>query len=507
MAQKKLYFSGRSKARGYTLIGVMLLLVSMLTMGLLRFRQQMFELETVRAQNEGKRLKTLNDAVEAYLVAHAGPLRSMSDNDCGGAAGCAPVTVYCAPLGATGNQCELDLARLVAENFLAPGWLNETSWGASYRTVVTRVLKPNAPGAAAREWDYNLRAITVTSAPWLDASNATPMLGFLGMAVKAGGADLAMSVTSPTQVSGLARRAYNATFTTGTLVSWTGDSSMNPGINAIGLLAARAGFEAASANGMETLMKLDGSRAMSSDLKMGNLNITEARDAFIKSASGGGRNLAATLPTWVFKYSWRVMDGGTVQKPDCSAPSGGWTNPTTLTNPWDPVFTPNAANAGKARDRGEARILVMNDNLKDLKSLGYNSSDPITQPANDPYEATQKKGRALGAYTFYADDQGSSWKVYFRYWQNNTYNTATDPSKGEGIASVYCYYDNKVESSCADNGQCGAATAPGQMSADLSAPPAASSASAEQPLAVSGSLSAIPGGPTGGAADQLMTGP
>lgn len=504
--------------KGFTLVNVMFLLAAMAMVSALQFRDQVFKYETQKAVIAGQQMRMLDDAIEGYLAAHTQPLAAMLDNECSGVAGCVPAAAgwYCQPIGPTGNQCDLNYARLVLEGYLPPNWQNINAWGSPYKTVVSRVLKPNAV-TQGNPMDYNLRAITVTQTPWRDAAGNS-LLGLLGQAVKAGGADMAMTSANANAASGLVRRAYNAAMTGGSLITWNADNSMNPWINGVGQLVARAGFESSASNAFPDLLKRDGSRAMKNNFNLGAQRVNNTQDAFVKKISGG-RNLAAVSPTWVFKYSWRVNnDGATIQKPDCRVDSGGWTTRTALTNPWDPSYNP--AGGDKAYDSGQPRILVVNDSLNNLKALGYNETagasciDPVTGqgvttasapgttscPANDPYAAYDPalRARARAAYSFYATDEGASWKVFMRYFQDNTTNTASNSANAQGIASVYCYYDNKVASGCNGEAGCvsgGASQAAGSAAAtDLGAPPVASTNQPYQSPLTSGTPSELPPG-------------
>lgn len=512
------------KAGGYSLIYVMLLMAGMAVASAIQFRDVAFKYKIQQATNAGEQQLILNSAIEGYLVDHAGPLRGMLDNDCSGKSGCSPSAWFCAPVGASGDQCELNLSQLSREGYLPPNWQNINVWGSPWRTIVTRVIKPNAV-AVGNEMDYNLRAITVTEKPWQDSAGG-PQLGLVGRSVRSGGADMAMTREgSPTLAEGLARRTYNAAMDGGSLVTWNADNSMNPWINGVGLLVSRAGFESLGNNAFPELMKRDGSGMMQNNLGMGGNRINNAQDAYVKKISGG-RNLAAIAPTWVFKYSWRVgQDGGRIDKPDCSAQSGGWTNRTSLTNPWDPSFSAGGS-ANKSYDRGEPRILVLNDYMSNMQALGYNDTgaacaDGITTsslptgsscPAQDPYAAYDPafRARAKAAYTFYAQDNGSYWNVFMRYWQNNTHNAAATPSSSTGIASVYCYYDNKAASGC--NGEVGCVddgtsrSAGSAAASDLNATPIPSTSNSVQSPLTSGTPSQLPAG-TGapGARDVTVT--
>lgn len=503
------------RQKGYSLMSVMLMLAGLAVVASMHFRDQAFKFQTQAAENAGKHLRQLNDAVEAYLISHGPRLRAMQDNDCAGVSACVPTAWFCA-VGGNPDQCALDLNRLVAEGYLPAGWINENPWRASYQTSVTRVLKPN--GTPGFEMDYDLRAITVTSEPWVDENTGNPLLGLLGLAVKAGGADLAMTGELPGVANGLARRTYNADFVTGTLVTWEADAAMNPNIDELGLLVARAGFESSGNNSFPFLVKRDGSTPMTGDLDMAANKITSLQDAFIKA---NGRNIAASSSSWVFKYTVRIsQDGMTVQKPDCSAPSGGWTNRTTLTNPWDPSYSP-ATDPNRAYDRGEPRILVSMDTMKDLKTLGHYSVG--SSPAPSQELAYEQKARAKGSYNFFAVDQAGSWKVYLRYYQDtdpaggnmpplpalpyepwNTYNNAAN---SQGIASVYCFYDDQAASGC--NGEIGCdrdgeSNAAGSAAApDLSSPATATTAAPYQDQIISGSTGTV--APGTGASDSPET--
>lgn len=519
---KTIMDSRSRRQEGYTLINVMLLLASMAMIATMQFRDQTFKIEIQKATIAGQQMRMVDDAVEGYVGAHNMALAGMVDNDCAGSVGCAPSAWYCALSAASPNQCDLDLGRLVEEGYLPPGWRNTNAWGSPYKTVVTRVLKPNAV-AAGNPMDYNVRAITVTEKPWTDGGGL-PLLGLLGQAVKAGGADMAMTSGETTTAHGLVRRSYNASMTSGTLVSWAADNTMNPWINGVGQLVSRAGFEASANSAFPDLLRRDGSRSMKNDLNLGSKRINNVQDAYVKKISGG-RNLAALAPTWVFKYSWRVGgNAASIQKPDCSAPSGGWSRRTTLVDPWDPRYIPGDAN--KSYDKGEPRILVINDTLKNMQALGYldqstapapydngatcpsgiTTSSPANQttcPANDPNSAYDPafRARARAAYIFHAHDQGSSWLVNMVYAQNGTFNTVPDSSNAQGIASVYCYYDNQLASGC--NGEMGCTyngeAGPGAAAADLAVPPVATTNAFTQSPATSGSPSQLPPGlgPTG----------
>jgi hypothetical protein len=455
-------------------------------------------------------MKMLNDAISGYMSAHAKTLRGMVDNDCFGNASCSPDTWFCAPVGTTGDQCEIDFAQLIAEGYLPRNWKNMNVWGSPYKSIVTRVLKVNAT-TVGNERDYNLRAISVTQTPWQD-STGRPFLGLLGQAVNTGGVDMGMTSSTADSAQGLIRRAYNAAMNGGTMITWAANNSMNPYINSIGQLVARAGFEAKANAAFSDLLRRDGASMMRADLNMGDYKMNNVQDAFLHAA--GGRNVAALAPTWVFKYSWRVgADGTSINKPDCRVQSGGWTNRTTLTNPWDPRFLPGS-DPNKSYDVGEPRILVLNDHMSNLKTLGFydsgagcptglDTSSPgqtTSCPALDAYSAYDPafRARARGAYTFWAVDNGASWQVFMRYYQNNTYNT--DPSSGgaaanaQGIASVYCYYDNKAESGC--NGELGCRqsgdTGSGPAGAALESSPVATTTNAYQPLDVSASNTQLP---------------
>ena len=501
----------KRKQGGFSLIYVMLLLAGMAAVAAYQFRQQAFEFQLQKASNAGLQARMVNDGIEGYLVEHGGPLRAMADNDCSGRAGCAPSAWFCAPIGSTGDQCELDYARLAQEGFLPTNWQNLNPWGSPYKTVVTRVLKPNAV-ATGNEMDYNLRAITVTQAPWIDG-DGKPLLGLLGQAVRAGGADLAMTSVNPALAEGLARRTYNAAMSGGTIVNWNADNSMNPWINAVGILVMRAGFESMGNNAFPDLMRRDGSGMMQADLNLAGNRVNNAQDAYVKKISGG-RNVAALAPTWVFKYSWRVgSDGAQIQKPDCSAQSGGWTNRTALTNPWDPSFAPGTS-PNRSYDRGEPRILVVNDYLANMKSLGYfdsgaacpdgidgaGPSSGTSCPANDPYAAYAPafRERAKAAYSFYATDGGAFWNVFMRYYQDNTTNSAANAANSSGIASVYCYYDHKQDSGCNGEQGCvqsGQSRAAGSAAAaDASTLVTASTSTPFQSPLSSGTPSQLPAG-------------
>lgn len=500
------------KQQGYTLINVMLLLAAMAVIATLAFRDQAFKLETQRAVIAGQQMKMVNDAISGYISAHAKTLRGMVDSDCSGNSSCTPSTWFCAPVGTTGDQCELNFTQLIAEGYLPPNWQNVNVWGSPYKSIVTRVLKINAK-TVGNEMDYDLRVISVTQTPWQD-STGKPLLGLLGQAVKAGGVDMAMTSSTANAAQGLVRRAYNAAMTGGTMITWSADNSMNPYINGIGQLVARAGFESRANAAFTDLLRRDGGSMMRADLDMGSNKVNNVQDAFLHGA--GGRNVAALAPTWVFKYSWRIgADGATIQKPDCRAQSGGWTNRTTLTNPWDPSYAP-ASDPNKSYDSGEPRILVLNDYLSNMKALGFYESgaacasgldttspaQTTSCPANDAFYAYDPafRARARAAYTFWAVDNGANWQVFMRYHQDNTYNTnaatggATTDSKG--IASVYCYYDNQAASGC--NGELGCTQSGNSGSAaaapDLAAPPVATTTNAYQPLDVSGSNTKLPPG-------------
>jgi hypothetical protein len=508
--------------RGFSLISVMLMLAGMAAVATYQFREQAFAFQLQKGTNAGLQARMVNDGIEGYLANHATRLRSMTDNDCSGRSGCTPTAWFCVPTGATGDQCELDFARLSAEGYLPPNWQNLNPWGSPYKTVVTRVLKPNAV-TVGNEMDYDLRAITATQAPWVDGDGKA-LLGLVGQAVRAGGADLAMTSENPNVAEGLARRTYDASMAGGTIVNWTADNSMNPWINGVGILVMRAGFESMGNNAFPELMRRDGSGMMQNNLSLGGNRVNNAQDAYVKKISGG-RNLAAVSPTWVFKYSWRVgSDGAQIQKPDCSAQSGGWTNRTALTNPWDPAFAPGSS-PNRSYDRGEARILVVNDYLANMQSLGYYEGSAACQanlttasaptgtscPANDPYAAYDPvfRTRAKAAYAFYATDGGAFWNVFMRYYQNNTHNTASDGTQSSGIASVYCYYDNSAASACngevgcAQSGQsrpAGSAAAP-----DPSATPIASTTNPLQSPLTSGTPSQLPAGTGAPGARDVQT--
>lgn len=516
----------------------MLMLAGMAMVATLQFRDEAFKLDAQRAAIAGQQMRMLDDAVEGYLTAHARPLRMMADDDCGGKSGCTATAVYCsniAPVSpaTVSDQCELGFDQMIAEGFLPPNWNGKNIWGAGYKTVVTRVLKINAPGPG-NEMDYNLRAITVTDAPWTDASG-TPLLGLLGQAVKAGGSDLGMTSDDSAKAQGLLRRAYNSGMTGGTMVTWSIDSGSNSNINAIGLLAARAGFESSANNAFPDLVKRDGSRMMRNALDMNGNRINNVQDAYIKKISGG-RNLAAIAPTWVFKYSWRIdKDGDSIEKPDCRAQSRGFPGRTSMVNPWD---SKGATGTGATSyDNGEPRILIVNDYLYNMKALGYyydasatcanaldvNSSPASNSscPANDPYSAYDPvfRARAKAAYVFYAVDAGSKWDVFMRYYQNEiggatgssaNHNAKLDATNSQGIASIYCYYDNKPSSGCNGEQGCvanGTSQADGSAAAaDLTSPPSPTTADAYQDILTSSSPSQSPSGMGAtGAADVVST--
>lgn len=517
---------GSCTEKGFSLVSVMLLLVGMAMVSAMKFRDQGFRYQIQRATHAGQQMRMLNDGLEGYLISHVRSLTAMKDDECFGVAGCTPdpAKLYCVLIGTTGNQCDLNLERLVVEGYLPPNWKNINAWGSAYKVVVTRTLKPNAvpPGNPI---DYNIRAISVTQTPWSD-SGGNVLLGLLGQAVKEGGADMAMTSSVANIAQGLVRRSYNATMTGGTLVTWNADNSMNPWINGIGQLVGRAGFESAGSTASAGLLRRDGSRAMKNDLNLGSQRVNNTQDAFVKKISGG-RNLAAVSPTWVFKYSWRVSsDGATIHKPDCRVESGGWSSRTSLTNPWDPTYSNSTATA---YDEGEPRILVVNDTLKNLKALGYSkskdpsvtcapglssTSSPATSscPASDPYTAYDPAfmARGRGAYSFSATDvNASEWIVNMRYHQDDTTNTAADPSNAQGIASVYCYYDSQVGSGCNGEQGCvtsGAARPAGSAAvANLDQSPSATTKQPYQSLTTSGTSSELqPGVGAPGAADTTL---
>lgn len=507
--------------KGYTLISLMLLLATMTWMGVLRFRHEAFDLKIKEAKNEGEALQGLNSAIEGYLVGHGPALRAMQDNDCQGVSACAPSVWWCAPVAGNSNQCELSYTRMIDEGLLPPNWQNATSWGAAYKTIITRVPKSGtiALGGAVKPEDYNLRAITVTSTPWIDPGTGSLMQGMAGQAVKAGGPDLGVTISS-IQAQGLVRRAYNAGLSTGTITTWNADPSMNSYLNATGQLVARAGFESFGTALQAGLVRRDGTLAMTGNLNMGSQRVNNAQDAFVKNLGGpaGGKNLSAIAPTWVFKYSWRVADQALIPKPDCSSPSGGWTNRTVvdlLNNPWAPRYNA-ATDPYKAYDKGEPRILIINDYLGNMHDLGYDASASSWYSGGPyapgdsyggPNNSWAYKGKARGAYAFYATNYNTdNWQVFMKYFQDGTTNSASDVNQSRGIASVYCYYDNKVASGC--NGDEGCVNsglgAAGAAATNLASPIASSSSTMSPAPGYVNSLSqttAI----TGGAADVVTT--
>lgn len=472
------------KQTGFSLINVMLLLSAIAIIGVLQFRDKAIEGEFEKAVNAGKHLENLNSALNGYLVAHAPQLRKMQDNNCAGDdTGCVVSEIYCetkvdnpALVFLNDHQCAIpdSYERLIAEGFLPSGWQNLNPWGSKYFTVVTRVPKLYVnldDPLPLREFDFELRAITVTTSPWL-GDVGQPLLSLLGKAVGAGGADLAMTVDSPTMANGLnRRRVIMKTQPDGTvvpvsqIVSWNGTSAMNPFINGLGLLVARAGFESTNRgmNSSELLLR-DGSNFMQAPLDMAGFRVNNVQDAHIGVVD---RALGSSMPNWVLKGVYEVQrDGQQIPFPSCSASSE-------LGGSYSDTF-----------DVGEPRILVSMERLENVTSLGFSSER--SEVANDPYKASERLGRAFGSYEFVAtpDTAGGSWTVNLRYYQDvqqtnpatMNHNAKITPENSRGLASVYCYFDNKVESAC--NGQVGCRSngvgGTGVSAPDLSSPPAVS---------------------------------
>lgn len=492
------------KQRGYALIYVMIVMAGFtIAMG-----NEFIKKEKEKEESEGKvigeQIKNLGIAIDQYLMSgHSILLKQMKDDICYGVAGCNnDGKWFCRPLNT--DQCVLDLNVLVQENLMPPGWNQLNIVGSTYKTVITRV--PKDPTVVPAGWsDYNLRAITVTTAPLI--KNGSVDYKKLTIAAKYGGDNVGISTSNGGK--GNVRKIF-LTETSGKTISWNATIDMNPDLNKEGLLMVRSGFEANSSGYFNGLVPLDGSRAMKGNLDLGRNRINNVSDIYVKNIAGG-RNVSSVLPNWVFKYSWRVKDGDVLPKPDCSVDSAGLEG-VAGGNPWE-----KTSKLSLRRDLGVPRVLLVNDYMGNLKSLGYFTSDSrygateinnyvgglgslglgveSSNPGKGPWDAyaPDKMVRARGAYTFYAQDLGVNWQVHMKYFQDGTTNTAVDANMSKGIASIYCYYDNSSASACNGESGCqaGGVKGSGIASSDLTKTALSSTVDPDERFTTAGSTAGL----------------
>lgn len=385
----------RIKPMGFSLIELLLVVGIIMGLSMLEFQKMRADSNEAAAEQAGRDFGVVTDALRSYAVKHMAAYQDM--NNAAALPGLYPA--ICAPVDT--DTCELDLTILRREGLVNAGWLPVNSAiKTGYKAYVRRVAPA---GGASAIGDYNIESIVRTEAGWTYGTSF--VWAMLGSAAKQAGP--AAGVVK----SGVA---------TGLFGAWSMPVARYPGL-AEGQLV---GVVKVNASALGQYVKLDGSRAMTGPLNMGNNRINNINDMQLLGPSSLPRQstsmapmVSDMAPNWVLKGVYNVADYGS----DPADPASGVV-------PWPTCPDSEASGA-------VPRILVKMSSLYN-EMYGSMSNGVGVLPTDTQAQMMAKLTPAYGGWNFYAleDTPNKVWRVHVRRFYDNGY------IPGEALAEVYCFY-------------------------------------------------------------------
>jgi type II secretory pathway pseudopilin PulG len=383
------------KANGFTLIELLLVVGIIMGLAILEFQKMRADSDEAAAVQAGRDFGVVIDALQSYATKHMADYQDMNN----AAAVPAIFPGVCAAVDA--DTCQLDLTMLPREGLVNSGWIPaSTAIKTGYSAYMRRI--PPAGGATSIN-DYNIEAVVRTDAGW--TFGAGFVYGMLGSAAKQAGPSAGVVK------GGVANGLFGA---------WSMPSTRYPGMSDGQLM----GVVKVNASSLNQYVKLDGSRAMTGPLNMGNNRVNNINDiqmlgqSTLPRQSGGVLPMVSDLaPNWVLKGVYNVSDFGS----DPSDPNAGV------------IPLPTCPDADTSS--GVPRILVKMSSMYNEMYGGMSNGSPVV-PGDSQAQMIAKLTSAYGGWNFYAleDTANQIWRVYVRRFYDNGY------IPGEALAEVYCYY-------------------------------------------------------------------
>lgn len=228
--------------KGFSLLEITLVLGISTAMAFIKFQDMKNDQETITANIVGSQIKQIGEAVNRYISIRYDRLSTLSSSS--------SQSSDPGPRTCSVNGCEITYQTLVNEGLLPAGHSGVNIQKSSYKILLKRVgTTPN----------YVINGLVVTTLPWTEGSRVRYDL--LGRAMQAAGIDSGMT--------------KSASVASGTAGQWTENQSNYAGINAVGLLAYRVGYDSSM---YSVYLRRDGTLPMTGDLNMGGQSINNAKD-------------------------------------------------------------------------------------------------------------------------------------------------------------------------------------------------------------------------------------
>lgn len=228
--------------KGFSLLEITLVLGIGTAMAFIKFQDMKNDQETILANTVGSQMKQIGEAANRYISIRFDKLSTLSSSS---SQSSDPGPRICSADG-----CEITYQTLVNEGLLPARYTGINVQKSSYKILLKRAgISPN----------YVINGLIITTLPWSEGSRVRYDL--LGRAMQAAGID-----------SGITQ---SATVASGTAGQWTESQSNYAGINAVGLLAYRVGYDSSM---YSVYLRRDGSLPMTGDLNMGGQSINNIKD-------------------------------------------------------------------------------------------------------------------------------------------------------------------------------------------------------------------------------------
>lgn len=383
------------KSTGFTLIELLLVVGIIMGLAMLEFQKMRADSNEASAVQAGRDFGVVTDALQFYAIKHMSGYQDMNNST-------TQPTLYpsiCAPVDP--NTCQLDLTILRREGLVSSGWMPvNNAMKIGYKAYIKRVAPA---GGAITSADYNIEAVVRTEEGWTYGGGF--VWAMLGSAAKQAG-----------PAAGVVKDGV----ATGLFGAWSMPVTRYPGL-ADGQLV---GVVKVNASSLNQYVNLDGSRAMTGPLNMGNNRINNINDIQLLGPSSLPRQSTAMepmvsdmMPNWVLKGVYNVSDFGS----DPAQPDAG--------------VVPRPTCPDSAGSVGAPRILVKLSSLYNEMYGGMSNGSGVT-PTDTQAQMIQKLTPAYGGWNFYAleDTTNNLWRVYVRRFYDNGY------IPGEALAEVYCFY-------------------------------------------------------------------
>ncbi|WP_263063514.1 shufflon system plasmid conjugative transfer pilus tip adhesin PilV [Dickeya dadantii] len=228
--------------KGFSLLEITLVLGIGTAMAFIKFQDMKNDQETITANTVGSQIKQIGEAANRYISIRFDKLSTLSSSS---SQSSDPGPRICSADG-----CEITYQTLVNEGLLPAGYTGINVQRSSYKILLKRAgITPN----------YVINGLIITTLPWTEGSRVRYDL--LGRAMQAAGID-----------SGMTKSASVAFGSGG---QWTENQSNYAGINAVGLLAYRVGYDSSM---YSVFLRRDGTLPMTGDFNMGGQSINNAKD-------------------------------------------------------------------------------------------------------------------------------------------------------------------------------------------------------------------------------------